>query len=484
MKSSNNSIQTQPLIKFILISSSICALCLMVSMLLLSTTKLLDLESSPQENVDASTSLEHLVFGLGSGRTVWPKRKEYVKLYWKPQKMRGCVFVGSLPKDYQSNNNNNNTNDKSSLPPLCLASNTSQFPYTWGPTGQLSANRMTRMVKDLVEMNYSNVRWYVFGDDDTIFFPENLVKTLSKYDHRLHYYLGAPSESYPAAQNFSFAMAFGGGGIVMSSSLAQVLAKVVDSCIERYPYLYGSDARTYSCITELGVGFTKEPGFHQDFPEVDMVGNIFGLLATHPLTPLLSLHHVDRTEPIFPNKTNIKAFQHLFEAANADSQRIVQQTVCYHKQFSWTISISWGYAIQVFQNHMPLPDVLRVPQTFRPWSEETVLKDIYNFNTVPIQPDPCKRPIIFYLDNVSSMEDGAIISNYRKSFQNCSYDMASLNKLEVIKVFSKKLDLDIKQLLSPRRHCCDILPSRADDQLEVAIRECKDEELIFHAVAK
>ncbi|OIW15718.1 hypothetical protein TanjilG_04253 [Lupinus angustifolius] len=369
--------------------------------------------------------------------------------------MRGCVFLGSLP--HQQDND-------TSLPPLCLSSNTSQFRYTWGPTGQLSANRMTRMVKDIVHMNYSNVRWYVFGDDDTVFFPDNLVKTLSKYDHRLWYYLGAPSESYLAANAFSFKMAFGGGGIVISSSLAQALAKVVDSCLQRYHNLYGSDARTYSCITELGVELTQEPGFHQ----VDMLGNIFGLLATHPISPLLSLHHVNQTYPIFPNMTNIKALQHLFKAVNVDSQRILQQTVCYHNNFSWTISVSWGYAVQLFPSNMPLPDILRTPHTFQPWrTEGNIMENAYNFNTVALQNDTCQRPIIFYMDTVSSGKDGTIITTYyRKSFQNCSFHIAPLNKLQLIKI------------RSPRRQCCDILPSKKA-VLEVAIRECKDGELIF-----
>ncbi|KAE9587888.1 hypothetical protein Lal_00002932 [Lupinus albus] len=463
--------QIHVVIKSILISSSICGISIFITMSLMSTTKVQVTKSSVQvqvqvQDVSAPTSVEHLVFGVGSGRSLWPKRKKHVKLYWKPNEMRGCVFLGTLP--HQQNND-------TSLPPLCLSSNTSQFRYTWGRTGQLSANRMTRMVKDIVNMNYSNVRWYVFGDDDTVFFPHNLVKTLSKYDHRLSYYLGAPSESYLAAHAFSFNMAFGGGGIVISSSLAQVLAKVVDSCLKRYHYLYGSDARTYSCITELGVGLTQESGFHQ----VDMLGNIFGLLATHPLSPLLSLHHVDQTYPIFPNMTRIKALRHLFKAANVDSERILQQTVCYQNKFSWTISVSWGYAILLFPFHMPLPDIIRTPHTFKPWRKGNVLENAYNFNTRQLQNDPCKKPIIFYLDTVSSDKDGTIITSYRKSFQNCSSQIAPLKNLEVIKVFSKKLDLDINQLRSPKRQCCDILPSRTQDLMEVAIRECKDGELIF-----
>ncbi|KAK7261060.1 hypothetical protein RIF29_27363 [Crotalaria pallida] len=468
----NKITKTQSSINFILVTiSSFCATYILVSLLFLGTPKLLNVHSSIQHYVsEPTTTLDHLVFGIASSKASWPKRKEYAKLWWKPNnKMRGCVFVDSLPS--QKDHANNDT----SLPPLCVSEDTSRFRYTY-KGGLRSAIRVARVVKEIVAMNHSDVRWYVFGDDDTIFFPENIVKTLSKYDHGLWYYVGANSESYRQNKFFSFGMAYGGGGFAISSSLAKVLAKIFDSCIERYPHLYGSDGRVYSCITELGVALTFEPGFHQ----IDLRGNIFGLLAAHPVTPLLSLHHLDYTNPIFPNMTTTKALQHLFEAANVDSQRILQQTICYHKQFSWTISVSWGYVVQVFPNHVPLPDALKLEETFKQWLPKNALAGEYTFNTRPIHQDPCKRPIIFHLNNVSSGNNGITISSYRKSFQHCSHKMASsLQKLEVIKVFSNKLALSIKQLQAPRRHCCDALSSGVGDIMEITIRECKDDELIY-----
>ncbi|KAK7257515.1 hypothetical protein RIF29_31544 [Crotalaria pallida] len=464
--------KVQSLINFILVISSFCGLYVIASVLLLGTSKLVHVHfsSSQDVSIDTPTTLDHLVFGIASSKSSWPKRKEYVKLWWKKNNaMKGCVFVDSIPdeKDIASN-------DTSYLPPLCVSQNTSHFRYTC-KGGLRSAIRVARVVAETVALNHSDdVRWYVFGDDDTVFFPENVVKTLSKYDHRLWYYIGAHSEVYEQNRLFGFGMAFGGAGFAISSSLAKVLAKVFDSCIERYPHLYGSDGRVYSCLAELGVGLTHEPGFHQ----VDLKGNAFGLLAAHPVTPLLSLHHLDYTDPIFPNMTTIEALQHLFKAANVDSQRVLQQTICYDRWFSWTISVSWGYAVQIFPNHMHLPDVLKVQETFKQWRKGNLLAKSYTFNTKEPHRDACKRSIIFYLDSVSSDKDG-IITSYKKSFQNCSDDVASPRKLKVVKVVSDKLDLGIKQLQAPRRHCCDILPSSAHDQLEVAVRECKDEELIY-----
>lgn len=119
------------------------------------------------------------------------------------------------------------------------------------------------MVKEIVDRGEPDVRWFVFGDDDTVFFVDNLVKTLSKYDHERWYYIGSNSESYMQNVKFSFDMAFGGGGFAISHSLARVLATVFDSCLMRYGHLYGSDSRVFSCVAELGIGLTHEPGFHQ-----------------------------------------------------------------------------------------------------------------------------------------------------------------------------------------------------------------------------
>lgn len=219
------------------------------------TSEVADLRVSLQ-GASAPTSLQHLVFGIASNWDSWQDRKDYVKLWWKPQEMKGCVFVENMP------DNESSFNDSSSLPPVCVSEDTSRFRYTYRG-GVRSAIRVARVVSETVALNHSGVRWFVFGDDDTVFFPENLVKTLSKYDHELWYYIGANSEIHGQNFLFSFDMAFGGAGFAISYPLAKVLAKVFDSCLERYPHLYGSDSRIYTCLAELGVGLTREPGFHQ-----------------------------------------------------------------------------------------------------------------------------------------------------------------------------------------------------------------------------
>lgn len=147
-------------------------------------------------------------------------------------------------------------------PPYKISEDTSKFNYTcW--YGSRSALRIARIVLESYRLGLDNVRWYVLGDDDTVYFKENLVEVLSRYDHNQMYYIGGNSESVEQDMIHSYGMAYGGGGIALSSALVEQLVKLLDGCIDRYPELYGSDERIRACVTEIGVPLTRELGFHQ-----------------------------------------------------------------------------------------------------------------------------------------------------------------------------------------------------------------------------
>ena len=85
-------------------------------------------------------------------------------------------------------------------------------------------------------------------------------------------------------------MDFGGGGIAVSYPLARALSNMLDECLEWYPFLSGNDDQLCACICNLGVPLAKEPRFHR----FDVHGNAFGLMATHLITPFISMHHLDK----------------------------------------------------------------------------------------------------------------------------------------------------------------------------------------------
>jgi len=206
----------------------------------------------PQKSQRYDTELKHIVFGIAASSSLWEKRKEYIKVWWKPKETRGVVWLDKIVR----------TRGNEGLPEIRISGDTKRFKYN-NRQGQRSALRISRVVSETLRLGMKDVRWFVMGDDDTVFVVENVVRILSKYDHTQLYYVGSSSESHVQNIYFSYAMAYGGGGFAISYPLAQELAKMQDRCIQRYPGLYGSDDRIQACMAELGVPLTKEPGFHQ-----------------------------------------------------------------------------------------------------------------------------------------------------------------------------------------------------------------------------
>jgi len=200
------------------------------------------------------TGFQHIVFGIAASAKLWEQRKNYIKIWYKPQEMRGIVWLDDKVK--------NQEREDSNLPPIKISRDTSRFSYT-NKQGHRSAIRISRIGSETLRLGLKNVRWFVMGDDDTFFIAENLVRILRKYDHNQYYYIGSLSESHLQNIFFSYGMAYGGGGFAISYPLAKALDKMQDRCIQRYPGLYGSDDRMQACMAELGVPLTKEVGFHQ-----------------------------------------------------------------------------------------------------------------------------------------------------------------------------------------------------------------------------
>ncbi|XP_017231485.1 uncharacterized protein LOC108205879 [Daucus carota subsp. sativus] len=396
--------------------------------------------------IHRKTEVKDIVFGIAASAKLWKKRKNYIKLWWKPGKMRGFVWLDNPVKGEKDEG----------LPPLKISGNTSQFAYT-NRQGHRSAIRISRIVSETLNLGMENVRWFVMGDDDTVFVTDNLVRILNKYDHNQYYYIGSLSESHLQNIFFSYGMAYGGGGFAISYPLAKALVKMQDKCIQRYPGLYGSDDRMQACMAELGVPLTKELGFHQ----YDVYGNLFGLLAAHPVTPLVSLHHLDVVEPIFPNVTRVQALRKLTIPMKLDSAGLIQQSICYEKIKTWTISVSWGFAIQIIRGVLSPREIEMPTRTFLNWYRRADYT-AYAFNTRPVARNPCQRPFVFYMSRVRfdsfTNQTVTVYDRHRVTHPACKWNLTSPAEIERVVVY-KKPDPHLWDR-SPRRNCCRILESK------------------------
>ncbi|KAG8370985.1 hypothetical protein BUALT_Bualt13G0040100 [Buddleja alternifolia] len=212
--------------------------------------------------------------------------------------------------------------------------------------------------------------------------------------------------------------------------------------------------------------------------QIDLRGDISGFLSSHPKFPLMSLHHFDMVEPIFPAKDRFDSTRHLLKAAAADQSRTLQQIVCYHRQNNWSFSIAWGYSAHIYENIIPR-SVLQYPiETFKTWNRSP-RPPHYMFNTRRRSWNPCEAPHMFFMENVEKTVAGdEIVTSYGRAWPRglpaCSasgnHSADFVSKIRVLSPAIKRFEID-------RSECCDIVQVDGNNA-EIKLRECRTGEII------
>ncbi|KAF6156795.1 hypothetical protein GIB67_033264 [Kingdonia uniflora] len=404
---------------------------------------------------------------IGSAQ-LWKRRKEFVRLWWRPNGiMRGHVW---LEQQLQLQLRDDH-DDYISLPPIMVSDDISGFRYT-NPIGHPSGLRISRIVTECFRLSLPNVRWFVLGDDDTIFNPDNLVDVLNKYDSSQMVYIGSPSESHSANTYFSHSMAFGGGGIAISYPLAEALSNIQDQCLERYPKLYGSDDRLHACISELGVPLTIEHGFHQ----WDIRGNAHGLLATHPIAPFVSIHHVEAVDPFYPGLNSLESLKLFTKAMTTEPKSFLQRSICYDQKRKLTFSVSLGYVVQVFPNIVLPRELERSEQTYAAWNKITHRHE-FDFDTRDAHRSVCRKPVLFFLKDIRKDGNATVVGSYGRAKESddlkrkvfCFPRSPPLRYVKNIQVVAYPLSKNWHMV--PRRLCCQVNQTN-DKLLRLTVGQC------------
>ncbi|CAM6111120.1 unnamed protein product [Calypogeia fissa] len=431
----------------------------------------------PPKNGTGSLLTHQVVFGIAGSSQLWPKRKEIVKLWWRDRGMRGFVWLEE-PVEDDEEERVGAAGGSRTLPRIMVSEDTSRFSYTHS-LGHPSGIRISRLVSETFRMRLPNVKWFVMGDDDTMFNVDNLVHVLSKYDPSEMWYIGNPSESHGQNSHFSSSMAYGGGGFAISYPLAKEIAQMQDECLERYPQLFGSDDRLQACILELGVPLTKEIGFHQ----FDVVGNAFGILAAHPVAPFLSMHHLQLIRPLFPGMTALDGLRHLSSAMHTEPTSFLQQAICYDRKKSLSFSISLGYVVQVFPQII-LPRMLQRPmRTFSAWNRVNDALQ-FTFDTRPAPKSICRHPLRFFMktmdynataDVVVGLYERQLAIDKRKRAALCWPSALSADTVTHVRVVSRPLP--DRWFEVPRRQCSRLIGIQ-DKVLEITVGPCQPGEIL------
>ncbi|XP_071712359.1 uncharacterized protein [Rutidosis leptorrhynchoides] len=425
----------------------------------------------PQNNIvhlttRQSTNISHLVFGIVGSTEAWYYRKGYIESWWRPNVTRGYLYLDTNP-----------TNDllpwSQNSPPFRVSDDLSKLLNET----KHAAPIMVRMVHAIIEVfreEQEDVRWYIMGDDDSLFFVDNLVDVLSKYDHTKYIYIGGHSEFIMSNHWYSTDMGFGGAGLIMSYPLVKVVQKNIENCFRRYPYLTSADHILMTCVNDFGVSMTTHQGLHQ----IDLNGDISGLLSSHPKAPLLSLHHFDNIDPLFPTMNRVESTKHLMKASNVDQARLLQQTICYNRHLSWSFSVSWGYSIHIYERIIPR-SFLKIPlETFKPW-HPNFEPPLYMFNTRRLTNNSCLMPHMFSFDSIKRINDNEVLTSYVREgprwMPTCglggSHSADLVFRIEVVSPVTKP-----KQ--DGKTECCDVIQTDDMDFAKLKLRDCMDDELI------
>ncbi|KAH6813714.1 hypothetical protein C2S51_022732 [Perilla frutescens var. frutescens] len=424
-------------------------------------SSLLDIVRSPPEN-ETTTDLSHLIFGIIGSEGAWRHHKDYTELWWRPTMTRGMLYLDTDP-----------TGDllpwSVSSPPYRVSDNLTEILQETGAISPKMVRKVHGIKEVLRDVDDENVRWVVMGDDDSIFFVDNLVDVLAQYDHNKYYYLGGPSESIMS----EFNQEFGGVGIMLSYPLAKALANDMDGCLRRYAHLNSSDLITMLCIADVGVNLSPQKGIHQ----IDLRGDISGLLSAHPKFPIMSLHHLDMVEPIFPKMDTLESARHLMAAAAADQSRMLQQTICHERQINLSISVSWGYSAQIYERIMTRSHLQSPIETFKPWLNESREPPLYFLNTRLPSGDPCEAPHVFFLREVNKSSTGILTAYSRAAPRGmnpcfwCSNRCPDfVTEILVHSPLTRRKEMD-------RCECCDIVGINGTTA-EIIFRECNIDEII------
>ncbi|KAL6981995.1 hypothetical protein U1Q18_023613 [Sarracenia purpurea var. burkii] len=199
----------------------------------------------------------------------------------------------------------------------------------------------------------------------------------------------------------------------------------------------------------------------------------------HPIAPLVSLHHLDVVQPIFPYMDRVQALQRLKLPMNLDSAGLMQQSICYDRSKNWTVSVSWGYAVQIFRSIILAREVERPLRTFVDWqwnADQTGLA----FNTRRLSRSLCRNPFIYMMTNAlynpSTNRTASEYIRYWASDPKCKPNTLGPFDIQRVEVY-KKPDPYV-WAKAPRRSCCRILPSKKKSTIVVDVGDCGDEETI------
>ncbi|PON31638.1 hypothetical protein PanWU01x14_368340 [Parasponia andersonii] len=94
------------------------------------------------------------------------------------------------------------------------------------------------------------------------------------------------------------------------------------------------------------------------------------------------------------------------------SGRTLQQTLCFDLWRNWSVSVSWGYTVQLYPSLVTAKVLGTAWLTFKTWRTRKV--GPFTFNTRTVSPDPCEKPGLYFLDGIVRTGAGRTVTTYKR----------------------------------------------------------------------
>jgi hypothetical protein len=206
------------------------------------------------------------------------------------------------------------------------------------------------------------VQWFVVGDDDTIWFVNNLLRTLGYYNSSESIYLGNISDKKSQIKRHGTFYAYGGAGILLSRPLAFLFVQHRQKC-KRFLHIYPGDEMIGKCVTEeLKINLTKNYNFHQ----MDHRGDMTGLLESG-IDGLVSLHHMFTLWKPFPNahinKSN-ETMHRLNIAYITFDKYFLKRYLKVNYNTNRSVLLTMGYSVSLFNRILSHNELSLVEKTW------------------------------------------------------------------------------------------------------------------------
>lgn len=207
-------------------------------------------------------------------------------------------------------------------------------------------------------------QWFAIGDDDTIWFINNLLNTLKQYNSSKFIYLGNISDRNQSVYHHGDFYAYGGAGILLTKPLVLLISQYSSRCLKQFKNSFGGDEIIGKCITKLlNISLTKNKYFHQ----IDHEDDIHGLLQSG-INGLVTLHHIFSLWEPFPSEHFIyekDIINIIYIAYQIYQQDFLKTFFKINFQKNQTLLLTIGYSFTLFNSILSIEQLNKVEMTWK-----------------------------------------------------------------------------------------------------------------------